>query len=212
MKRAFTLIELLVVIAIITVIMGILIPVTGRARLQSKVLAVNAELRQIALALEAYSLDHEGEYPPTRVDCMLGGHFYQLPEELVACGYLPAPPTDSFMAAGMEDRFNRGYTYKYRSVGTLIYNRTTIVEEGAYLWVPDGFPDSEQAEGQTYSHLKDSPVSWVLYSEGPRFDSDRMREMMYPVPRGTWYSPRTNQGVIVRMRLKDGRQIGTFEE
>ncbi|HOV77375.1 MAG TPA: type II secretion system protein, partial [Sedimentisphaerales bacterium] len=64
MKRAFTLIELLVVIAIITVMMGILIPVTGRARLQSKVLAVNAELRQIGLALEAYSLDHEGEYPP----------------------------------------------------------------------------------------------------------------------------------------------------
>ncbi|MBP8910323.1 MAG: type II secretion system protein [Phycisphaerae bacterium] len=212
MKRAFTLIELLVVIAIITVMMGILIPVTGRARLQSKVLAVNAELRQIGLALEAYSLDHEGEYPPTRVDCMLGGHFYQLPEELVAGGYLPAPPGDSFMAAGMEDRFNRGYTYKYRSVGTLIYNRTTVVKEGACLWVPDGFPDNEQAQGQTYSNLKDSPVSWVLYSEGPRFDNDRMREMMYPVPRGTWYSPRINQGVIVRMRLKNGRQIGSFEE
>jgi prepilin-type N-terminal cleavage/methylation domain-containing protein len=211
-KRAFTLIELLVVTAIITVVMGILIPVTGRARLQAKVLAVNAELRQIGLALEAYSLDHEGEYPPTRVDCMLGGHFYQLPEELVASGYLPTPPASSFMAAGVEDRFNRGYTYKYRSVGMLIYNRTTNVEEGAYLWVPDGFPDSEQTEGQTYSKLKDSPVSWVLYSEGPRFDIDRMKETLYPVPRGTWYSPRTNQGVIVRMRLKSGREIGSFEE
>jgi prepilin-type N-terminal cleavage/methylation domain-containing protein len=211
-KRAFTLLELLVVTAIITMVSGILIPVTARARLQAKVLAVNAELRQIGLALEAYSLDHEGKYPPTRVDCMLGGHFYQLPLELVACGYLPAPPADSFMAAGVEDRFNRGYTYKYRSVGTLIYNRTTNVDEGAYLWVPNGFPDNEQTEGQTYSSLKDSPVSWVLYSEGPRFDIDRMKETLYPVPRGTWYSPRTNQGVIVRMRLKNGRQIGSFEE
>ena len=185
MKRAFSLIELLVVMAIISLVLGILLPVTGRARLQAKVLVVNAELKDIGLALEAYSLDHEGAYPPTRVDCMLGDHFYQLPVELVACGYLPAPPTGSFMAAGIEDRFNRGYTYKYRSVGTLIYNRTTIMEEGACLWVPDGFPDNEQEQGQTYSNLKDSPVSWVLYSEGPRFDLDRMKERNYPVPRAT---------------------------
>ncbi|NLH42677.1 MAG: type II secretion system protein [Planctomycetes bacterium] len=212
MRRAFTLVELLVVTAIVTVILGILIPVTGRARLQAKVVAVHAELRGIGLALESYSLDHEGKYPPTRVDCMLGGHFYQLPEELVACGYLPAPPADSFMAAGIEDRFNRGYTYKYRSVGTLIYNRTTVVEQGAYLWVPDGFPDNEQTEGQTYNTLKDSPVSWVLYSEGPRFDIDRMKKLEYPVPQATWYNPRTNRGVIARMRLKNGRQLGSFEE
>lgn len=212
MRRAFTLVELLVVTAIVTGIMGILIPVTGRARLQAKVTVVNAELRGIGLALESYALDHDGEYPPTRVDCMLGGHFYQLPLELVACGYLPAPPTDSFMAAGFEDRFNRGYTYKYRSVGTLIYNRTTVVKEGAYLWVPDGFPDNEREEGQTYSSLEDSPVSWVLYSQGPRFDDGRMRAMQYPVPRATWYGPKTSQGVIVRMRLKNGRQVGTFEE
>lgn len=212
MKRGFTLIELLVVTAIITALLGILIPVTGRARLQAKMVAVNAELRQIGLALEAYSLDHEGKYPPTRVDCAIGDHFYQLPKELVACGYLPAPPADSFMAAGLEDRFNRGYTYKYRTVGTLIYNRTTKVEEGAYLWVPDGFPDNERPEGQTYSNLQDSPVSWVLYSQGPRFDDGRMKEMLYPVPRGTWYNPQAKQGVIVRMRLRNGREIGSFEE
>ncbi len=212
MRRGFSLIELLVVTAVITLVLGILVPVTGRAKIQSKVLAVNAELREIGLALEAYSFDHEGQYPPTRVDCMIGGHFYQLPEELVACGYLPSPPTDSFMAAGIEDRFNRGYTYKYRTVGTLIYNRTSVVEEGAYLWVPDGFPDHEQSEGRTYSNPKDTPVSWVLYSEGPRFDLERMKERLYPVPRDTWYSPRTGQGVLVRMRLKNGRQIGSFEE
>jgi prepilin-type N-terminal cleavage/methylation domain-containing protein len=211
MKRAFTLIELLVVMAIIGLLMGILLPVTGRAKLEAKVLTVNAELRDIGLALEAYSFDHEERYPPTRVDCMLGGHFYQLPCELVDCGYLPAPPADSFMAAGVEDRFNRGYTYKYRSVGTLIYNRTTVMDEGASLWVPDGFPDNEQEQGRNYSNPKESPVSWVLYSEGPRFGLDRMKEMNYPVPRDTWYDPQTHTGVIVRMRLQHGRQIGSFE-
>ena len=145
MRRAFTLIELLVVVAIIALLLAILLPVTGRARLQAKLLAVHAELRDIGLALETYGLDHEGACPPTRVDCMLGEHFYQLPPELADGGYLPAASAESFLAAGVVDRFNRGHTYKYRSVGPLIYNRTTVVEAGACLWVPDGFPDNEQA-------------------------------------------------------------------
>ena len=212
MKRGFTLIELLVVVSIIALLMGILLPVMGRARLQAKLVAVNTELREIGMALEAYSFDNEDKYPPTRVDCMLGGHFYQLPVELVDCGYLPSPPNDTFMAAGIEDRFNRGYTYKYRSVGELIYNRTVVMQDGSYLWVPDGFPDNEKEEGENYYNLKESPVSWVLYSEGPRFDLDRMKELNYPVPTNTWYDPQTRQGVIVRMRMANSRQIGSFEE
>ncbi|MFZ2148396.1 MAG: type II secretion system protein [Sedimentisphaerales bacterium] len=211
MKRGFTLIELLVVISIIALLMGILLPVMGQARLQAKVVSVNAELREIGMALEAYSFDNDDKYPPTRVDCMLGGHFYQLPVELVDNGYLPRPGGDTFMAAGIEDRFNRGYTYKYRSVGELIYNRTFVVKDGAYLWVPDRFPDNEKEEGDTYNNLEDSPVSWVLYSEGPEFDLNHMKELNYPVPRQTWYNPQTRKGVIVRMRLKNGTQIGTFE-
>ena len=211
MNRAFTLIELLVVIAIIALLLGILLPVTSRARLQAKVLTVNAELRDIGMALEAYSFDNGDKYPPTRVDCMLGGHFYQLPCELVESKYLPAPSEDTFMAAGIEDRFNRGYTYKYRSVGTMIYNRTVVMKNGASLWIPDGFPDNEKDEGHDYADAKDSPVSWVLYSEGPRFDMDRMRQLNYPVPVKTWYDPQTRQGVIVRMRLANGRQMGSFE-
>ena len=115
------------------------------------------------------------------------------------------------MSSGIEDRFNPRYTYKYRSVGTLVYNRTTVMEEGAYLWVPDGFPDNEQVEGRTYSAPNVSPVSWVLYSQGPNFDIDRMRQDQYPVPQATWFDPKTNTGVVVRMRLRNGNQIGSFE-
>ena len=211
MRRAFSLIEVLVVIATIALLLAILLPATGRARLQAKVLTVNAELRDIALALEAYSFDHDGAYPPTRVDCMLGDHFYQLPPELADGGYLPAASPETFLSAGIEDRFNTKHTYKYRSVGTLVYNRTYVVEEGAYLWVPEGFPDNEQQEGQTYSTLEASPVSWVLYSHGPNFDDARMRQLEYPIPRETWFNPQTNDGVIVRMRLQNGNQIGSFE-
>jgi len=211
MKRGFSLIEVLVVTAIISLLLGILLPVTGRARLQAKVVTVNAELKGLGLALEAYSFDHESQYPPVRVDCMLGSHFYQLPYELTDEGYLPKPPPGTFLSAGLQDRFNPGYTYKYRSVGTLIYNRTTIMPDSAYLWVPNGFPDNEQKDGQTYSTLKESPVSWVLYSQGPRFDDQRMKEMQYPVPRATWFHRQKAEGVIVRMRLQTGRQIGSFE-
>jgi prepilin-type N-terminal cleavage/methylation domain-containing protein len=211
-RKAFTIIELLVVIAIIALLMGILLPAVGRARFGAKVLAVNAELREIGMALEAYSFDNENRYPPTRVDCMLGGHFYQLPCELVESKYLPVPAEGTFMAAGIEDRFNRGYTYKYRSVGTLVYNRTVVMEDCASLWVPDGFPDSDQEEGREYVDAQGSPVSWVLYSEGPRFDLDRMRELNYPVPMNTWYDPQTGQGILARMRLQNGAQIGSFEK
>jgi len=38
-----------------------------------------------------------------------------------------------------------------------------------------------------------------------------MKELKYPVPGKTWYNPQTRRGVIVRMRLKKGRQIGSFE-
>jgi prepilin-type N-terminal cleavage/methylation domain-containing protein len=210
-KSAFTLIELLVVIAIVALLTGILLPVMGRARLQAKVVTVNAELRGIGMALEAYSFDNDSKYPPTRVDCMVGDHFYQLAPELVESKYLPVPSEDTFMAAGIEDRFNRGYTYKYRSVGTLIYNRTVVIKNGACLWIPEGFPDNERVEGCDYADAEESPVSWVLYSQGPRFDLDRMKELRYPVPTNTWYDRRARQGVIVRARLKNGRQIGSFE-
>jgi prepilin-type N-terminal cleavage/methylation domain-containing protein len=211
MKRAFTLIELLVVIAIIALLLGILLPVIGRARLQAKVVTVNAELREIGMALEAYSFDNSNKYPPTRVDCMLGNHFYQLPSELVENKYLPAPSEKTFMAAGVEDRFNRQFTYKYRSVGTLIYNRTVVMKNGASLWIPDGFPGNEKEEGRDYNDAEESPVRWVLYSKGPNFGLDRMKELKYPVPTKTWYEPQTRQGVIVRMRLANGRQVGSFE-
>ncbi len=210
-RRAFTLVELLVVIGDHDVAPRPSAAGDRAGPAPGEGPRVNAELRDIGLALEAYSFDHEGKYPPVRVDCMLGGHFYQLPYELTDEGYLPKPPPGTFLSTGIEDRFNPGYTYKYRSVGTLIYNRTTVMPDGAYLWVPNDFPDNEQTEGQTYSSLQDSPVSWVLYSQGPNYDDQRMKQMQYPVPRATWLSGPKAEGIIVRMRLKNGQQIGTFE-
>ena len=209
MKRGFSLIELLVVIAIISLLMGIILPALGQIRIQAKVVVVNAELNQIGLALEAYMMDNKNKVPPTRVNCMMIENYYQLPEELSKGGYLPKPSQD-WKGVAMEDRFNRGFSYKYNAAGDLLVNINSTVNNR--LWVPDGFPWIDSIDkGKYYEGITKSPVTWVVYSLGPNFDELKVKKMHYPIPMKTWYDPKTRSGVIVRMRLKNGHHIGSFE-
>ncbi|MBN1360628.1 MAG: DUF1559 domain-containing protein [Sedimentisphaerales bacterium] len=63
--RGFTLIEVLVVIVIIAVLMGILLPSLGAARMHARRLASSSNLRQIGLAMEMYTQDYQGFFPET---------------------------------------------------------------------------------------------------------------------------------------------------
>ena len=63
-KKAFTLIELLVVIAVIALLMAILMPVLGAARKQAASLACQSNIRQMAMAMNLYTLDNEGKTMP----------------------------------------------------------------------------------------------------------------------------------------------------
>jgi prepilin-type N-terminal cleavage/methylation domain-containing protein len=216
--RGFTLVELLVVIAVIGVLMAILLPAVSRARVQATVTTVNAELRQIGLALEMYMQDNEGKHPPVRQDCARGWEDHQLPPELVAGGYLPPPPPERDMSTGMEDPFNRGHTYKYWAVGELMMNGMPMPGQRARLYVPLGYPDREgpPEEDQAFDDPRDSPVTWIVYSHGPHADPnevlwDLIKLKHGPVPRRCWYQPHLRRGLIVRVRLKNGRHIGTFE-
>ncbi len=227
MKQGFTLIELLVVITIIGVLMGILIPSLSRAREQAKIVTVNAELRQIGLALEIYFEDNQ-KFPPTQEDCISGrltDHLYQLPKVLATGGYLPPMPKTNPMSTIMEDRYNRGHTYKYRSLGEVIKDRDIIDKWiKAKLWIPNHFPASSSIdpnEGGWYPnknrpHMLQSPVTWAIFSLGPRFSEEWLEEKLgfenrYPVPKELWYTPRQRRGFIVRMRLRKGQHIGSFE-
>lgn len=220
MKKAFTLIELLVVMVVIALLMAIILPSLSRAKLQAKTLAVNAELRQIGLALECYGFDN-GKYPPTREDCATGtlnDHLYQLPKELAQGGYLPATDSQDVMATVMEDRFHPGHTYKYRSVGECIRDRDIIDRWiTSRLWVPDGFPTTSsitEEDGKWYEESKKSPVKWVLFSLGPNFDEQWIEDTVnnrYPVPKEIWYQPKRKKGFVVRLHLQNGNEYGSFE-
>lgn len=236
MKKAFTLIEMLVVISVIAVLVAVLLPSLSKAKEQAKITVVNAELRQIGIALELY-FENNRKYPPTQADCSGGSltdHLYQLPAALAEGDYLPATPRANPMSTIMEDRYNRGHTYKYRSVGEIIKDRYRIHKFiWARLWIPEYFPTRSgiaETEGEwrpndnemvRYSNDKSlfalkSPVSWVVFSLGPKFGEQWLEEKVgfeskYPVPKELWYTPKQRRGFIVRMRLKNGSQTGSFE-
>ena len=70
-EHAFTLIELLIVVAIIAILALIAVPNFLEAQTRAKVSHVHSDMRSIAIALEAYRVDHNAYPPATTSDPQL---------------------------------------------------------------------------------------------------------------------------------------------
>jgi prepilin-type N-terminal cleavage/methylation domain-containing protein len=61
--KGFTLVELLVVISIISVLMGILLPILGKARRRAKVVLGMGNQRQVVSGVNCFAFDNDESYP-----------------------------------------------------------------------------------------------------------------------------------------------------
>lgn len=202
----FTLIELLVVIAILSALISILVPSVGLARQAGRATKVHTELYGLGLALEMYGSDHDGRYPPVRVNCNtdLRDHWCQLPVELAACSYLPEGPPDGGLAAAVEDEFNPGHTYKYAAPGPGLLNGAPGYDHE--MWVPEDFPACESAAGEYCGSVETAPVRWAVWSLGPQPESEKSQSPYSPLSGATWYTGPGDTGVLVRFAARDGTQ------
>ncbi len=115
-QRGFTLVELMVVVAIVALLAAIVIPNYVHARAQAAVSQSEANLKEIATALELYYTDHE-TYPATGAvtPAIFGG---------AGNPYLSSTPTN---ALGRQE-----YVYTFTAATDGTPATYTVADPGAY--------------------------------------------------------------------------------
>lgn len=204
-RQGFTLLEVLVVLVIIGLLAVALAPSFSSAIERARVTRVKLELHQIEIALTLYH-DEVGRYPPVRVSCNTDerDHWCQLPVELVEDGYLPAGANG--VSSAMLDPFNRGRTYKYAAIGPYMLNGD-LQEEYFPMFIPDDFPVCQSQNG-AYLDDAQAPLDWVVWSLGPRQKRSKALHARAPAAGFTWYRRAGDNGVIARIKPKNG---GSFQ-
>jgi prepilin-type N-terminal cleavage/methylation domain-containing protein len=169
-RAGFTLIELLIVIGIIVVLLGILVPVVGRARASGQSAACLANLRQIGIAFHSYADNNKGMLPDPVAT--------QESWESMLRDHLPNREVFHCMSdGGLFDKLRS--SYDWRDTGnshTTIAGRSLLdVRRPAAVMAFDALPDWH-ATGRINAVRVDTSVESMLHQ-------DCLRDLDLPIDR-----------------------------
>jgi prepilin-type N-terminal cleavage/methylation domain-containing protein len=164
-RAGFTLIELLIVVAIIAILAAIAVPNFLEAQTRSKVSRTKADMRSVAVAVEAYAADNN-KYPrpdfPTwqlpHGKGSVSGTAYEAAGMTTPIAYITSIPHDPF-GGGAPDPGDNAYTnLQYFYATKEFYEDTTA--HAFYTW-------KTSYEGTDWSVAGNWTPKWNLQSRGP---------------------------------------------
>ncbi|MDK2970701.1 MAG: hypothetical protein PWP23_456 [Candidatus Sumerlaeota bacterium] len=216
MKRikAFTLIELLIVVAIIAILAAIAVPNFLEAQVRSKVSRVRSDLRTLATAIEAYTVDYNHPPPEARGTAPNTGPFAPrtidgFPNQTGILTPALSTPVSYITNSDIRDVFfsNEG------SNNTTSRPDVQLFTWKAYDWEwlnkassdPIGYNEGTQLTGDEFRQFYGA---WRLFSVGPDRDWDNVDNGTHfssPSPVGMPYDPSNgtiSAGSIVRSQAE----------
>jgi len=148
----FTLIELLVVISIIAMLIGIMLPALSQARKSARKMQCMSNVRQLAIAVNSYTVDHDSMTPAANFENAPGssnywptsvGHALKIylggdRREVYRCPSAETSPDDAYEIAGdqpydgegADDIFNPNYFY----MATAHWAQYGVTSWKAHIW------------------------------------------------------------------------------